>query len=254
MGRTDEALARAEQASITRKVEQKNAIQNTKEPGFAGLARQDANAFADIGARLRSLCEEKKCEEHNSEEKNAFSFVIAPLTGSDDLFPLVMELAATIDLYSDLSILVVEANISNPSQGSLQGSSQYKGLTDILAGEEVSPLRFDARNKLYFLPCGTGKKGDTTIFQSTQFSDTMELLQQNFDMLILLAPPVIGHIETQLISLKTDGLVMVIDAGKTRQPVAQRAMDELQSRRVNVLGTILNGREYYIPQFFYKWI
>jgi len=249
MGRTDEALARAEQASITRKVEQKNTIQNSKKSGFAGLARQDTNAFADIGARLRTLCEEQK-----SEEKKPFSFVIAPLAGSDDLFPLVMELAATIDLYSELSILVVDANITTPSLGSLQGGRQYKGLTDILNGEEVSPLISKERSKLYFLPCGTSKKEDTTIFQSVQFSDTLQLLQQNFDMLILLAPPVIGHIETQLISLKTNGLVMVIDAGKTRQPVAQRAMDELQSRRVNVLGTILNGREYYIPQFFYKWI
>jgi len=241
MGRTDEALARAEQASINRKSEQKSTLHAKKETGIAG---QDANAFADISARLRSLCE----------EKNQFSFVIAPLAGKGDLFPMVMELANTINLFSNLRILVVDANMTTPCQASLQGGKLRKGLTDILAGEEVFLSTLNDKNKLHFLPCGTSKHRDTTIFHSAQFADAMQLFKQRFDMLIILASPVIGHIDTQLISLKTDGLVMVIDSGKTRQPVSKRAMEELHNRGVKVLGTILNGRKYYIPQFLYKWI
>jgi len=132
---------------------------------------------------------------------------------------------------------------SNLLYVSLKGEKRHKGLTDILAGEEVSLFTLNERNKLHFLPCRTSKHGDSTILHSAQFSDAIQLFQQKFDMIIFLAPPVIGRFETQLISLKTDGLVMAIDAGKTRQPVAKRAMEELHNGGVKVLGTILNGRK-----------
>ena len=49
-----------------------------------------------------------------------------------------------------------------------------------------------------------------------------------------------------------DGVVIVIEAGKTREQVAVRAKKELEEAGGKVLGVVLNKRKFYIPEWIYK--
>jgi Mrp family chromosome partitioning ATPase len=51
-----------------------------------------------------------------------------------------------------------------------------------------------------------------------------------------------------------DGVVMVVQAGKTKREVVQRSMDAIARYEGNILGVILNRKKYYIPGFLYKRI
>jgi Mrp family chromosome partitioning ATPase len=49
-----------------------------------------------------------------------------------------------------------------------------------------------------------------------------------------------------------DGVVLVVEADKTRWPVAQSVKERIIQHGGNVLGMVLNKRRYYIPGFIYN--
>jgi Mrp family chromosome partitioning ATPase len=49
-----------------------------------------------------------------------------------------------------------------------------------------------------------------------------------------------------------DGVLLVLEAGKTRRHVAIRAKKELEEAGGKLLGVVLNKRRYHIPERVYK--
>ena len=49
-----------------------------------------------------------------------------------------------------------------------------------------------------------------------------------------------------------DGVVVVVEAEKTRGPVAEHLVSSLRAVRANVLGTVLNKRRFHLPAALYR--
>jgi Mrp family chromosome partitioning ATPase len=49
-----------------------------------------------------------------------------------------------------------------------------------------------------------------------------------------------------------DGVVLVVEAEKTRWPVAETVRDKIKNSGGNILGIVLNKRRYYIPDWIYN--
>jgi protein-tyrosine kinase len=54
------------------------------------------------------------------------------------------------------------------------------------------------------------------------------------------------------IARRVDGVVLVLEAEKTRGPVAENLKERIQKNGGNLLGIIFNKRRHYIPEFLYK--
>lgn len=51
-----------------------------------------------------------------------------------------------------------------------------------------------------------------------------------------------------------DGVVLVIEAERTRAPAAKRAVQLLSDKGVKIIGFVFNKRGYYIPHWLYRWL
>jgi Mrp family chromosome partitioning ATPase len=51
-----------------------------------------------------------------------------------------------------------------------------------------------------------------------------------------------------------DGVVMVVQAEKTRWEVAQSARQRMEHDKVKILGVVLNKRQMHIPEWAYKML
>jgi len=80
----------------------------------------------------------------------------------------------------------------------------------------------------------------------------MEQLKQTFDLVLVDSWSVAVPPKPVLFSPHVDGVVLVVDAGKTRWQIAERQKRELTSQGGNVLGVILNNRTYPIPDSIYR--
>lgn len=79
-------------------------------------------------------------------------------------------------------------------------------------------------------------------------------MREGFDFTLLDAPPITLHPESASLARWTDGVILVVQAGKTRWEVIQQAQAQLQMAGAKILGVVLNRRKFVIPRFLYDWI
>lgn len=77
-------------------------------------------------------------------------------------------------------------------------------------------------------------------------------LRSEFDYSILHAPAAGIYSGTSLLGQVSDGLVLVIEANYTRRSTAQKAKEMLHAANVRILGTVLSGRTFPIPESLYR--
>jgi hypothetical protein len=83
-------------------------------------------------------------------------------------------------------------------------------------------------------------------------NDPIEEWRENFDLIILDAPPLGTSPSTDILCSMTDGVVLVVEAGKARWHSARHAMEQIEGLDGKVIGAILNKQRHYIPDFLYR--
>jgi capsular exopolysaccharide synthesis family protein len=166
----------------------------------------------------------------------------------------VVKFARTLTKASDRKVLIVDANFRSPGIHQQFNISPRDGLSDLLANNGLHIFNFKktAQDGLYLFTCGRKYPVGKYKFESGRFDKFMNVAQQRFDYTILDSAPITGFAESQAICSKVDGVILVIETGKTRRQVAIRAKKELEEAGGRLLGVVLNKRKYYIPDWIYK--
>ncbi len=105
---------------------------------------------------------------------------------------------------------------------------------------------------LSFCQIGNSKTNLPTFLDNPRFDVFMGLLRSRFDMVLVDCPPMAESSIAARIANTSDGVVFIVDAGKTRWQVVRNQIREVHANRGNVLGVVLNKRKFYIPDFIYK--
>lgn len=90
------------------------------------------------------------------------------------------------------------------------------------------------------------------ISDTQKFGAIWEKLRQQFDFILVDSPPATSTHDGLSISPKVDGIVLVLEADKTRWPVAESVKMKIIKNGGRILGIVFNKRRYYIPDFIYK--
>jgi hypothetical protein len=102
--------------------------------------------------------------------------------------------------------------------------------------------------------CQIGSSAETlpAILDNPRFDAFINLLRSRFDMVLVDCPSMAESTIAARIASISDGVVLIVDAGKTRWQVIKNQIREIQANRGSVLGVVLNKRKFYIPEFIYK--
>lgn len=84
--------------------------------------------------------------------------------------------------------------------------------------------------------------------------ETWQHLRKHFDEIVLDLPDAASSRVGLTMASQCDGVVVVLEAEKTRAPVAQNLVASLRAVRARVLGSVLNRRRYHVPQRVYRWL
>lgn len=162
--------------------------------------------------------------------------------------------ATTLARDCRLNVLLIDANLRSPRLHEVFNIEYNQGLADLLTKEEVKVSLFIkvGHGNLYLIPCGKKNSGPLAIFESTRFDKRLKIMREWFDYVILDAPPVNSYAESKVMGTKVDGVILVIESGKTRKQVTIRAKQELEDAGAKLLGVILNRRKHYIPEWIYR--
>lgn len=82
-------------------------------------------------------------------------------------------------------------------------------------------------------------------------SPAFEALRHAFDWVLMGMPAAADCQDYLLFSHNVDGIILILEAEKTRWPVARKVKTCLAGQGGNLLGAILNNRRYPIPEMIY---
>ena len=79
-------------------------------------------------------------------------------------------------------------------------------------------------------------------------------LRGQFDLVVLDMPPLEVSRAGLKVAVACDGVVVVVEAERTRSPVVRDLVERLRAVRGNVIGTVLNKRRFHLPRRLYHWL
>jgi hypothetical protein len=87
-----------------------------------------------------------------------------------------------------------------------------------------------------------------------QWQSRIGWLRREFRYAVIHSPPVLVASEAVVLGRLCDGLLVVLEAHRTRRLAALRARTVLESSGVRLLGTVLSERTFPIPEAIYRRI
>ncbi|MEO7096714.1 MAG: CpsD/CapB family tyrosine-protein kinase, partial [Polyangiales bacterium] len=110
---------------------------------------------------------------------------------------------------------------------------------------------------LFVLPCGPLPPNPAELLMSHRFEAVLAELAKRFDRIILDSPPLQVVTDAVILSKRTDGVILVVSAGKTLREEARRAAKQLKDVDAPIFGMIVNALEpdsrsgYYYSYYGY---
>jgi hypothetical protein len=152
------------------------------------------------------------------------------------------------------SVCLVEGNFRTPCLSHNFGVDCNRGLLDSLelGGSIKEFARSIGPDNLWLLSAGGTVQASTMLLNSERLRDRLTELREEFDYVVVNAPPLSAFADGMVLGRMVDGVVLVLEADETRREAAVRVTEGLRNSRIPILGAVLNNRRFPIPAALYK--
>lgn len=167
--------------------------------------------------------------------------------------------AATLARDPQSKVLLINGNLrpgkKDQNKRLTDGSSDPNvALAGLLTAESSDMSSALGTGNLCVLPHRTKCALPLSLFQSEAFDQFLQTVRERFDHVVIDAPPLQGFPESIVLSRKADGVILVIDAGRTKRRAGLWAKQQIDDAGGKILGVVLNKRKFYIPNWLYRYI
>jgi hypothetical protein len=175
--------------------------------------------------------------------------VLSAVEAETEVLPLCLQVGEVIGQHISGTVCVVDAN---PIGAACVPGSDLGG-SDRSSANHFGMLREASRQlskNLWLMPfqvfCGSQRD-----FSGVWLRARLAELRLEFDYTVL-AGPAATQGDAAVFGEHSDGMVLVLRANFTRRVTAQKAKQRLSAANAHLLGTILTGRIFPIPEAIYK--
>jgi capsular exopolysaccharide synthesis family protein len=140
-------------------------------------------------------------------------------------------------------VIVVDGDLRRPQQHEIFGLSNSRGLTDWLKEGGTPSLQETSTPGLRLLTSGPLPPNPVALLSSNRLGELLAELGNDTDYVLCDAPPVLAVTDAALWAGKVDGVLLVINAGRTKRDQAKRARDVLEKVRAHIVGAVLINTE-----------
>jgi protein-tyrosine kinase len=168
-------------------------------------------------------------------------------------------LASTIARSGSSKILLVDANLRTPALDEVFEPGQghkLLGLSDRVFSEaplDQTIYQTDIPN-LFFMPCGRTVTSPSYMFDNEPINTMLSTLREKFDFIIFDGSPLRDYSESSFLAAKMDGVILVVEAERTKIETVQKIRKDLESTGVSILGVVLNKKRSYIPAYLERFL
>ncbi|MHC4606260.1 MAG: polysaccharide biosynthesis tyrosine autokinase [Planctomycetota bacterium] len=164
-----------------------------------------------------------------------------------------------------LRVLLVDADLRNPSVTKTLGVGEMEGLSELLSvscrsgalSDEDLLARADElvvqspQDNLNFVPAGTASQSSLEMLRHDDFRRILEVYKQTYDIVILDSPAVNPLSDTLHLVRLADAVALVVASGVTRKEdltIVRRRLDQSWTK---IIGAILNRASTSVAGYYY---
>ena len=147
---------------------------------------------------------------------------------------------------SGITVAIVDADLRRPSQHRIFQVSNERGLTNLITHPTdhwMSAAVNVGIPNLVLMPSGPLPPNPADLLSLDRFKGLLRQMSQSVDMVLVDTPPVLAVSDPLVVTPHLDGTVFVCQANKTRTDAVQRAVTQLRSGNVRILGVVINRQK-----------
>lgn len=139
-------------------------------------------------------------------------------------------------------VLLIDADLRNPSLHKIMGGQDQHGLSGYLAGEVTLNQLAQASNvqNLDIVPAGKVAHDPAEMLASRRMEDLIQAATENYDMIIIDGPPILGLADAMILASLATLTVVAVDSRNTRTTTINNALKRLRQSGLTVAGLLLN--------------
>ncbi|MBM0741084.1 polysaccharide biosynthesis tyrosine autokinase [Phormidium sp. CLA17] len=144
-------------------------------------------------------------------------------------------------------VLLIDADLRRPSLHKLLNLPNDRGLSNLLTSDRPIPQQVDTqdsnlRSNISVVTAGPTPTDPAKLLSSQRMRQVMATFEQNYDLVLLDAPPVLGMVDSMLIGACCNGVIIV---GRIERVTRLELTQTTQMlNQLNVIGVVANGASH----------
>ena len=159
-------------------------------------------------------------------------------------------------------VLLIDADMRRPSLQTRMNVSNERGLSTLLTSSDPleQVMLSSGQANLTLLPAGPIPPSPTELLSTARMEDILQAAARQFEVVVVDSPPILGLADAPLMSALVDGVIIVVEADRSRRGALKSALRRLRAMRPVLLGAVLTKfdplksanrhSEYYGHQYY----
>lgn len=191
----------------------------------------------------------------SSIDKKIKTIVVTSAAMSEGKSTTITNLAETF-AQAGQRVVIVDADLRRPRVHQIFNISNQQGLTTVLTGQiDLKQAIAVAGSDVHIMTSGPIPPNPSELLGSGKMKELVHDLSEQYDVVLVDAPPVNLVTDAAILSTFVDGVVLVVASGRTDIEGGKRAMKSLQAVNANLLGAVMtmipvSKKGYYGYQYY----
>lgn len=158
---------------------------------------------------------------------------------------------------SGSNVLLVDGDLRRPDLHRILEVDNTDGLSNALSNgmdssEVLSLIKKTAVEGLSLLPSGQQLKYSARLWDHKKLSQIIATLESKFTHVVIDSPPIVPFVDSVILGAEVDGVLMVVQGGKSPQEIVLRSMRLLDDVDAVIVGVLLNNTKLQPLDTYYQ--
>ena len=139
------------------------------------------------------------------------------------------------------SVLIVDCNLSQPTQHQIFNISSDAGQTNLLTDEEIDWNQAIQRThipNLDLLTARTLSSNPTDFLRLPRLNVLTQQLRERYELILLDAPPILPTADSLILGVHSDAIVLIVDPDQTHRETLRASQNRIVHAQIHLLGFI----------------
>ncbi len=187
--------------------------------------------------------------------KNIQSILVSSVAMDEGTGVLIANLGLLLSKRLHQSILLIDADLRNPSLHKLFNVPKAPGFCDILEGKaKAEEATLSLGENLSLIPCGESSLDPGILLETASSENVIRNLYKKYSIVIMAGTDLREYADSAVLSPCVDGVIVTVNESGVRRQVVRTALGPLAEKKANLIGVVMNDRDFVIPKIVYDRI